>query len=88
MKKNYGLTNDLHQIRLAFARTANDLKGKTTDMLSDSVDHVKDKTIHIQSKMSHFLSERLFASLAGAMLSGALITAYFNNNKKKRRSRR
>jgi ElaB/YqjD/DUF883 family membrane-anchored ribosome-binding protein len=50
-----------------------DVKGKTGDMISQSLNDVKDKTITARDNVADYTAEKPFKSLGIALLAGLVI---------------
>lgn len=79
---NYDLSSDIEKIKDAFAKTAQDVKGKTTEVFTQSFEDVKDKSSDIKDNMETYMSERPFKTLLVGMLSGAFLGAIMRRKKR------
>lgn len=86
-KKNrnshYDLSGDIEKIKDAFAKTAHDVKSKTSEVFTQSVEEVKDRSSDIKDNMETYLSERPFKTLILGILSGAFLGGAFMRRKKR-----
>ncbi|GEM_PF-2095215 len=86
-KKNrnnhYDLSGDIERIKDAFSDTAKDVRGKASEVFSQSIEDVKVKSSDIKDNMETYLSERPFKTLLLAMLSGVLIGGTLMRRKKR-----
>lgn len=73
---NHDLYADWEKIRHVFAETASDIKGKSTDYLTQSMDNVKDKSLQTKDNIAHYTAEKPFKSLGIALLVGIAL-GYF-----------
>lgn len=79
----FDLSGDLAKIRDALADTAKDVKGKASEVFSQSVENVKDKSTDIKENMQTYVAEKPFKSLLLAMLSGVLIGSTLMRRRKR-----
>lgn len=79
---HFDLSSDLEKIKDVLAKTAKDVKGKTTEVFTQSVEDVKDKSCDIKDNMETYLSERPFKTLILGMLSGAFLGAFMRRKKR------
>lgn len=70
---DFDLSGDLAKIRDAFSDTAKDVRGKASEVFSQSMENVKDRSTDIKENMETYVAEKPFKSLLLAMLSGAII---------------
>ena len=70
---DFDLSGDLAKIRDALSDTAKDVRGKASEVLSQSVENVKDRSADIKENMETYVAEKPFKALLLAVLSGALI---------------
>lgn len=70
---DYDLYGDLLKIRDAFSETAKDVRGKTSQTISESFENMKDKSLDLQDNMANYTREKPFKSLGFAMLAGVVI---------------
>ncbi|OGT53329.1 MAG: hypothetical protein A3E84_01810 [Gammaproteobacteria bacterium RIFCSPHIGHO2_12_FULL_42_13] len=70
---NYDLTADLEKIKNAFSAAAFDVKGKTHEMLNQSVEDLKEKSTQMRDGLSEYTAEKPLKSLGIALLAGFVI---------------
>ena len=70
---NYDLSADLEKIKHAFSDAASDVRGKTNEMLTQSVEDLKAKSAQMTDGLSEYVAEKPFKSLGVALLAGFVI---------------
>jgi len=70
---DFDLSGDIAKIRDAFSDTAKDVRGKASEVFSQSMENMKDRSADIKENMETYVAEKPFKSLLLAMLSGVLI---------------
>lgn len=86
-KNQYDLTGDMEKIRDAFADTAKDMRGKASEVFTQSIEDVRDKSVDIKDNMEAYITEKPFKSLILAMLSGMCLGGALMRRKKRFRYR-
>lgn len=76
----YDLYGDLEKIKAAIAEATRDVKGKTNQLVSQSLDNVREKSSDIQENIADYVAEKPFKSLGMAILTGIVI-GYFLHKK-------
>jgi len=80
---HYDLSGDIERIKDAFADTAKDVRGKASEVFSQSIKDVRVKSTDMKDNMETYLSERPFKTLLVSMLSGILIGGTLMRRKKR-----
>ena len=71
---------DVEKIKAALFDASQNIKGRATDMLADSVDDMKEKSAAVKNSVADYTADKPFKSLGFALLAGFLI-GYFLNRK-------
>ena len=69
----YDLYDDLEKIKAALSDTAGDVKGRASEMISQSFEDVKDKSNRLQKEVGGYLAERPIKTLGLTLLTGVII---------------
>ncbi|TAK75442.1 MAG: hypothetical protein EPO11_05490 [Gammaproteobacteria bacterium] len=75
-QNNYDLQADLERIKEAFAETASDIRGKTSELLAQSADNLREKSVHARKNVEDYTAHKPFTSLGIALLVG-FVVGYF-----------
>ena len=67
---DYDLHGDVAKIKQAISKAAEDFKGRTGEILSESVDGIKEQSTFVKDSVANYTSERPFKSLGIAVLVG------------------
>lgn len=70
---NNDLYGDVEKIKAALLEASQDLKGKASEILSDSVDDMKEKSAAVKDGVANYTAEKPFKSLGIALLVGVAI---------------
>jgi ElaB/YqjD/DUF883 family membrane-anchored ribosome-binding protein len=74
------LSDDVEKIKAALAQATFDVKGKASDLFSQSIDNIKDHSSKFQENVSEFTTEKPLKSLGIALLTG-IVLGYFLHKK-------
>lgn len=69
----YDLYEDVEKIKEALREATLDVKGKASEILSDSVDEMIDQTTNVKDHVVNYTAEQPFKSLGIALLAGIAI---------------
>jgi ElaB/YqjD/DUF883 family membrane-anchored ribosome-binding protein len=77
---DYDLYDDLEKIKAAIADATRDVKGKTNQLIAQSIDNVKEKSTDLQENLGHYVEKKPFKSLGIAVFIG-LVVGYLLHKK-------
>lgn len=72
-KHEYDLYGDVEKIKAALIEATQDVKGKTAEILSESIDDAKRKVYDISDDVSEYVSNKPLKSLGASLLVGVAI---------------
>lgn len=72
----YDLMDDLDRIKNAFYDTASDVKGKTGEVISQTVSDIKERSLRARDNMADYTAEKPFKTLGITLLIG-IAMGYF-----------
>ena len=76
----YDVYGDLIAIKNALADASYDVKGKATELLSESFTNIKEKSVDARDDVSAYVAKRPFKSL-GVMFATGIALGYFLRRK-------
>lgn len=74
---DYDLHGDIAKLKAALREASLDVKGRATELISDSFEGVKDKSKAAKDSMANYTAERPFKSLGIALVVGIAIGYLF-----------
>lgn len=74
---NYDLSADLARIKDAFADASFDVKGKASEVLTESLQTAKQKSNDLQHSMAKYIAKKPFKTLGVATLIGFILGYFF-----------
>lgn len=67
---DYDLHGDVAKIKEAIAKAAEDFKGRSGEIFSESVDGIKEQSTFVKDSVANYTAEKPFKSLGIAALAG------------------
>lgn len=70
---SYDIVGDIERIKSAFSDAAHDVRGRTGEMLTESVDHLKDQSVKLRDDVTDYIAEKPLKSVGIALVTGMVI---------------
>lgn len=70
---SYDIAADIERIKSALADAAHDVKGRTGEMLTESVDHWKGQSAKLRDDVTEYVAEKPLKSVGIALVTGIVI---------------
>lgn len=72
----FDVYGDIEKIKELLAKSTYDIKGRTNEILNESLNSVRERTADVKDTTAEYVAEKPFKSMGLAMLAGAVI-GYF-----------
>lgn len=75
-KSEYNLQDDLENLKRAIFDASNDVKGRTGEIMSESIQALKDKSNETRDSIGEYVQNKPFKSLGIALVAGLFLGLY------------